>query len=246
MATKKNITVDELLNAIPVSKTRSKIDYTPYIKGLKEYESLIGIGSFFVSLFDLSTSKCVYVTPSITDVLGYSTQEWLYNDLSYIFSHYHPNTLTTQRSVYLKVLNFYQNLSIQTRLKYLFSYDVLIRHKKSNYVHLLKFNKVLKFDSYGRPILLLVFCVDITDYKIPNSHVLVISKSTKTGLKKVLRLDFYNEYENGILTKKEMEIHLLIQQGLTSNEIATKLGLSVHTVNTHRKRILKKIRKTKQ
>ncbi|MDP4186348.1 MAG: response regulator transcription factor, partial [Bacteroidota bacterium] len=43
------------------------------------------------------------------------------------------------------------------------------------------------------------------------------------------------------LTKKEIEITSLIAQGLTTKEIASKLFLSVHTVNTHRKNILKKL-----
>ncbi|MFZ9262625.1 MAG: response regulator transcription factor [Chitinophagaceae bacterium] len=44
-----------------------------------------------------------------------------------------------------------------------------------------------------------------------------------------------------ILTKRETEIALLVCKGLSSNEIANKLHLSVLTVSTHRKHILKKL-----
>lgn len=46
---------------------------------------------------------------------------------------------------------------------------------------------------------------------------------------------------NTHLTKKEFEIIQLLAEGLTTKEIAAKDFLSVHTVNTHRKNILKKL-----
>jgi DNA-binding CsgD family transcriptional regulator len=43
-----------------------------------------------------------------------------------------------------------------------------------------------------------------------------------------------------IFTKREFEIIKLIGSGLSSEEIADKIFLSVHTVNTHRRNILEK------
>ena len=43
------------------------------------------------------------------------------------------------------------------------------------------------------------------------------------------------------LTKREKEILLLIRRGFLSKEIASKLNLSIYTVNNHRKNILAKL-----
>jgi DNA-binding NarL/FixJ family response regulator len=43
------------------------------------------------------------------------------------------------------------------------------------------------------------------------------------------------------ITDREREIIRLIAEGLTTNEIAGKLFISVHTVNTHRKNLLSKL-----
>jgi DNA-binding NarL/FixJ family response regulator len=43
------------------------------------------------------------------------------------------------------------------------------------------------------------------------------------------------------LTERELEIAKLVCQELSSEQIADNLHLSLHTVNTHRKNILKKI-----
>ena len=44
-----------------------------------------------------------------------------------------------------------------------------------------------------------------------------------------------------VLTEREIEISRLIATGMTSKEIATKLFISLHTVQSHRKNIMKKL-----
>lgn len=46
---------------------------------------------------------------------------------------------------------------------------------------------------------------------------------------------------NKPLTEREAEVVSLLREGLTTKEIATALGLSAHTVQTHRKRIAEKL-----
>ena len=50
-----------------------------------------------------------------------------------------------------------------------------------------------------------------------------------------------NTDSSSMLTKRELEIAKLVCKGYSSNEIATELHLSVLTVSTHRKHILKKL-----
>ena len=50
-----------------------------------------------------------------------------------------------------------------------------------------------------------------------------------------------DEDENNELSIRELEIIELIAKGLTNKQIADKLFLSTHTVNTHRKNIMKKL-----
>ena len=46
-----------------------------------------------------------------------------------------------------------------------------------------------------------------------------------------------------VFTKREFEIIMLIEAGMSTEQIADKLFLSVYTVNTHRGNILKKTKK---
>ena len=47
--------------------------------------------------------------------------------------------------------------------------------------------------------------------------------------------------DTAVLSKRELEISKMVCKEQTSDEIAKTLGLSLHTVNTHRKNILRKI-----
>lgn len=49
------------------------------------------------------------------------------------------------------------------------------------------------------------------------------------------------DYEN-ILSKREMEVLRLIDQGLLSKEISDNLCISINTVNRHRQNILQKLK----
>jgi DNA-binding CsgD family transcriptional regulator len=43
------------------------------------------------------------------------------------------------------------------------------------------------------------------------------------------------------LTDRERQLYHLLAEGLGNKEIAARLGLSVHTVETHRTRIMEKL-----
>lgn len=45
-----------------------------------------------------------------------------------------------------------------------------------------------------------------------------------------------------MLSKREMEVLMLISEEMTSKEIASKLGLSESTIETHRKNLLLKLK----
>ncbi|MFY0591760.1 DNA-binding response regulator [Roseivirga sp.] len=75
-----------------------------------------------------------------------------------------------------------------------------------------------------------------------NTALDVIHKGGSFFCQKVTNL--VNNLELGVdseLSEREMQIIKSIGRGLPSSEIANNLGISIHTVNSHRKNILKKL-----
>lgn len=99
--------------------------------------------------------------------------------------------------------------------------------------------QIIEFDRGGNPWLSLSIVNIAPDQEEP-----FIVKSqlvdTRTGDTFTPLDDLYDR--DTILSCREIEILKKISQGLLSKEISSLLGLSVHTVNTHRQRILAKLK----
>ena len=54
----------------------------------------------------------------------------------------------------------------------------------------------------------------------------------------------YVQYDNMLLSKRQIEILMLLAKGIGSKQIADKLNISIHTVNRHRQDILSRLRVT--
>ncbi|MBR6417689.1 MAG: helix-turn-helix transcriptional regulator [Bacteroidales bacterium] len=82
----------------------------------------------------------------------------------------------------------------------------------------------------------------VIDIRQTRSSVLSLLKtaveSTNTTTRKENSpVDISDDYE---LSNREMDVLVLVAKGLSTKEIADKLNISVHTVNSHRKNITHK------
>ena len=91
---------------------------------------------------------------------------------------------------------------------------------------------VLKTCSKDEFLNALIGITNNENYLCKHAIEMLLSKNSSSNVS--------NEKENA-LTKKEIEITRLVALGLSTKSIATRSFLSVHTVNTHRRNILKKL-----
>lgn len=133
-------------------------------------------------------------------------------------------------------------------IRHIFSRDNLIATGKLIRQYRVKINgiykriteemQIVETDRYGNPWLSLSI-VNLS----PDQDEPFIVKSqlidTTTGDTFIPLDEMYDR--DTILTAREIEILKKISQGLLSKEISGLLGLSIHTVNTHRQRILAKL-----
>lgn len=64
--------------------------------------------------------------------------------------------------------------------------------------------------------------------------------SLASTLKECVMNDTEENTQSNDLSERELEVLVLIAQGLSSKEIADRLNISIHTVNTHRKNLTRK------
>ena len=106
---------------------------------------------------------------------------------------------------------------------------------------LLKITMGLQFDSAGKMRYTLGKLIDLTGLTVFQHF-----DYQYEGPNKDVFYDAYHQRNQGssILTKRETEILILLGEGFTSQVIASKLFISVHTVDTHRRNIIEKMETT--
>ena len=75
----------------------------------------------------------------------------------------------------------------------------------------------------------------LLDIREPQNHVSQILRDSLSSTPEAS-----SEEENYELSDREREVLILVAQGCSSKEIADRLFISIHTVNTHRKNITRK------
>lgn len=81
-------------------------------------------------------------------------------------------------------------------------------------------------------------CYDLSPYA--GNDVGIAPHIVNNGTGEIRSVNF-SEKRRHILSKREKEILRLIQQGHPSKQIASVLGISIHTVNRHRQNIIEKL-----
>lgn len=83
----------------------------------------------------------------------------------------------------------------------------------------------------------------LLDIREPQNHVSQILRDSLSARRAAgggALSDVSSEDENYELSDREREVLILVAQGCSSKEIADRLFISIHTVNTHRKNITRK------
>ncbi len=76
--------------------------------------------------------------------------------------------------------------------------------------------------------------------RVLDGHVYLSKGANDKILQQLRELDI-NPHQLPMLTRREKEILSLLDKGLSSQEIASQLSLSIHTIDTHRKNMLQKL-----
>lgn len=234
----------ELLDSIPFDVADD--DYSVLDKHIPHLEELDRLGKSAVSVFDLYKKTHLYTSPSYRNRLGLS--EGLNNGHDGFERLMHPDDLfiiTKSGYLFMKmVLNAdheeFRNCKLIHDFRIMKILSGVENHDKSriNWIRMTEQQSLLEFDKKGNPWLALSIMnisPDQTSERLGRSRL--INQVTEQVI------DYTAQPESTIfnLTDRESEILRLISKGLSSKQIADKLFISVHTVNTHRQNIISKM-----
>lgn len=217
------------------------LDYSVFEKQTPFLDQMAKVENSGITVFDLYTKEHIYSSFNMEEIFGFDLEEVKKNGNEYFNSRVHPEDLVSLTKQGLSILRFVYTLPIEDRRKYKFQNEYRILNQKNKYVRVIEQHTILELDKKGN-FWLGLSVMDISPYQnIENgikSQMINLSTGVISNVKDVRKKASENHVQ---LTKREAEVLNLVKEGFLSKEISDNLSISVHTVNTHRQKILNKL-----
>lgn len=214
------------------------LDYSVLERHKPSLQQLSGIGNSVISIFDAYKKEHVFHSSNLGLILGYSSQEIENGGERFLDTKIHPGDFFMLMQNAFSIFKLFFNFSVDEKINHKLISEFRILNTVNEYVRVIEQQQVLELDNNGN-LWLALSILDIS----PNQ------KNMNEGLKSELLnfrtgkiIPFLSQEEITItLTKRETEVLKLVKDGFLSKEISDKLAISLHTVNTHRQRVLEKL-----
>ena len=195
-----------------------------------------------VVVVDLNTGGYLFVSENCSEIIGLSPKEFLEGGVQRTMGELTPPSHSEIIAELFPVMfrHFLQHCLKEDFNQISASYPSQLIHHNGFVRWYLHSIKILAVDQTNKPNLLLKLISDIHDIKKDGSIDFSIKVKRNGMTKSIFDKTYFPKTTSEVLTTREIEIITCISQGLTSKEIAEKLFISIQTVNTHRKNILKK------
>lgn len=201
-------------------------------KNFKEIKSISLNENECIYIVDFNKNELVF-NKGFHHILGYNDDEIT---IEFMESLYHPDDIELVNKIVKKSI-VYSLAHPENSMDNMLFISYRLRKKNGSYIKILSQASVYDFDKNTGMSSTLIRITDISfidntenvnwDFKAPHLN------------KKVFKKQIYKTYTN-FFTAREIEIILEIKKGLTNQQISESLNISIHTVATHRKHILKK------
>jgi DNA-binding CsgD family transcriptional regulator len=214
-----------------------KPDYEKLHYMKKMVQQLDKIENRPIYVLDLYSTDFFFVSERYMDLLGFHENEPI--DFDFFFNALHPDDYSINLVGPAKYLDYLENLYIDEKFDYKLLCDYRLRISSGEFVRVTEQITLLETDTTGKAWMILAICDLSVDQDLKrNSGAILIN--TKSGEVIFKMGDCNSLLPSRILTKRELEVLKFIAQGLVSKQIADRLGLSINTVNNHRRNILEK------
>ncbi len=211
-------------------------DYGKALHANPSLERMLSQSPCLTWVLDVRTGGYEFVSANIENLLGYPPRRFTTTGIAFTRELLHPHDAGPAWKLMLRVYKCLLALPARHHPFYGLNRDYRLRRADGTYVRLLEQSTVLQSDRLGNITHLLGVCTDITDLKKSDVLTASVHSSHYQTCLTYTSADAAPGKPTG-LSQREREIIRLVSEGYNSQEIADRLFISVHTVNTHRRNI---------
>ncbi len=198
---------------------------------------MFSMGDYFSYAFDCLHSRYSFVGLEIKEVLGYDPFMYKRYGLALLDEIIHPDDKLAVLELHGKAWRYLLRQAPEARKNITMSIDYRIRRADRVYIRMLQQNCVLQTDDAENITKVYGICTDISHWCKKKEIVLTLSREGHATTFRVAT----NKSKINDISNREKEIIREICNGKKTTEISDSLHISPHTVNTHRKVIMRKL-----
>ncbi len=233
--------INKIKKAWEPNKIARPVKSELYLNIIEQIANLFSAGSFYYYIMNFETLQMEHVDDRIQSVLGFKPKDW---SLDKVFELVHPEDLKQMHRKEAMAVDFILNrIPTEDILKYKVVYVLRLRHADGNYKTILQQSKALTLSEDGKVQQVLGIHTDVTYLNMKVDHKISFIGDGRPSFYSLSTDDKFVPEEldyHTLFTPREKEILANIAKGKTFGEIAQFLNISPHTINTHKKNILKK------
>ncbi|MFA5328391.1 MAG: LuxR C-terminal-related transcriptional regulator [Prolixibacteraceae bacterium] len=211
------------------------------IEIIDQVASLFSAGQVYYYIFNFETYKFDFVSDGVRTVLGIDPELFT---LDYFFSILNPEDIDKMHEKEALVFDFFNHKLTKEEMPYYkASYLMRLKHSDGIYKTILHQSRTINISHEGKIQQVLGIHTDISYLNIPFDHTISFIGNNRQSYFAIETTAPYEFVENKFkdqFTNREIEIIIKIAKGNSFTEIAELLNISPHTINTHKKNILKK------
>jgi DNA-binding CsgD family transcriptional regulator len=200
---------------------------------LLELEEITAANNQFFFVADLLQLKILFTSRRSVEMIGLKPEQV---EPSVFFTATHPDDLLRHNTARTKLFSLGHELYIEKKGNGIISTNFRTRHVKDQYSNILVQCYVFYSEVPYRTAFLLQVCTDISWYKKMKHGY---HYYTGTDLSLFRYPDEGLLLLGNIFSNSQFRILQLLAEGCSSEQIAGRLFLSIHTINTHRRNMLK-------
>ncbi|SDR77377.1 PAS fold-containing protein [Polaribacter sp. KT25b] len=236
----KKFKINSIYNEI--FETYPNVEIEEHIKKLIELDYYYPYNSTFYCITNTVHQNFEYISKNFTACTGLSIDKMMTGGMDYYWSLFHPEDIKLWLNSLTDLMVFTMTeLNDEQRKRMSYTWNYRIKNADNKYVNIIQNTTPLQFDSSNKPI------IGMAHYTVLDGHLKMDICATAKYLnnKNEYETLFYKNQSTSnllnIITNRERDVVRLLITNKTSEEISNNLHISKHTVNTHRKNILKKL-----
>ncbi len=190
-----------------------------------------------VTIIDVQLQLTVFVSDSIGPMLGWRPQEYLEGGWPLEFANFHPDDMNHIALVYYReIVRRNQNKALDEQP---IQWEFRRRHRSGTWRRIRSESYILERDDRGNIKYLISFEKEVNDEKSEASEAVRIVEALLNAAPS--HAISASSVSNLSLSPREKELVGLLKRGLSAKEMALRMGLTLYTINSYKKKLLAKL-----